>query len=456
MSIIDDIIDIFNGGPRDWKQRLKDSISFISPEGNEFNAKWIGGPRSIDKKLGIFIYPKVKGNIVQDLDVNSTRYSLTIYFDGPDNDIISRAFFAAARERGQWKVDHPVHGFMGLQLISITENIEPVRSGNITEINTEWIEPIDPTTLQTARELAGINDALANDLDISAVDQFVATVNEASKTLQATIKNTVQGVQNVSDYILGPIAATVDAVNNTFLAIQNGIQDTLDATVLAPISLAGQIQQLIQLPLLANNDIVARNDAYLNFINDIISNLPSKADQESKNKTVVYELALSAALTAISKIATTGIEASKAGIPVATGVQSVTVATPVQTRAQAVELAIEISDTFKTVTDALDNVQSSFSNSPIEGQYFSQSQSFSRAALLMSNTMRYLLLSSYDLKIERRFILDRPRAPIEIAFTEYGGPGDNDSNFDLFIASNKLKGKDIILLPAGREVVVYV
>lgn len=439
---LQDLIDVFLGDA-DWKQRVKPTIQMTSPDGNEFEAKWRGGPRTKEKKLGIFIYPKVRGNVVQDLDVNSTRYSLTIYFDGIDNDINARAFFAAASERGQWKVEHPVHGFMELQLISITENNEPVTSGGVTEINTEWIEPIDPATLQTARELAGIVDSLSTDHDLSAIDQFVNTVNETSETLNATITATTQGIQNVSDYLLSPLAATVDAIDNTFLTIQNSITDTLNATVLQPIALAGQIQQLIQLPLLANNDIVSRTETYQDYANEIISDLPTAANLKTKNQVGVQELALSASITAVAQIARTGITAALTQLPITS-------------RAQAVEMATTVSDFFDTVTNALDNVQSNFDGSPIEKQYFSQSQSYSKAALLMAMTIKMLLLAAYDLKVERKFVLDRPRAPIEIAITEYGDLGENDINLDIFIASNNLKGKEILLLPAGREVLVYV
>jgi len=442
MSLIDDIIAVFNG-EADWKQRVKPTILFKSPQGNEFEAKWIGGTRSKEKKLGIFIYPKVKGNIVQDLDVNSTIYPLTFYFDGINGDLDATAFFGSAGERGTWQVDHPVYGFIELQLMSITEKAEPVRSGGVTEIETEWIEPIDPTTLKTAREMAGIIDSLANDLDVTAIDQFVNTVNEASETLIATINSNVQGVQNVANYLLSPLTATVDAVDNTFLAIQNAITDTLNATVLQSVALGGQIQQLIQTPTLASNDINSRNEAYLEFTDEIISDLPSGANLRNKNAVAVQEIALSAGITSMAKIASTGITAALAGIPIAT-------------RAQAVELAITISDYFDTVTNALDGVQSDFDSSPIEEQYFSQSQSFSNASRLMALTMQFLLSAAYDLKIEKRFTLDRPRAPIEIALTEYGGPGTDDSNYELFIASNNLKDKDILLLPAGREVVIYV
>ncbi len=56
----------------------------------------------------------------------------------------------------------------------------------------------------------------------------------------------------------------------------------------------------------------------------------------------------------------------------------------------------------------------------------------------------------------KRFTLSRPRAPIEITISEYGELGPEDSYLDLFIASNHLRSDEVILLPAGREVVVYV
>jgi hypothetical protein len=39
--------------------------------------------------------------------------------------------------------------------------------------------------------------------------------------------------------------------------------------------------------------------------------------------------------------------------------------------------------------------------------------------------------------------------------TEYGSLGDADANYDLFVRSNNLSGNDILLIPAGREVVIY-
>ena len=111
-----------------WRERLRENMVMISPDGNRFEAKWRQSPRSVDKKLGIFNYPLIKGSVVQDLDVASYRWPLTFYFDGPDHDLIADRFMKAVLQRGQWSITHPVYGFKGLQLMTITEVLDPTDS----------------------------------------------------------------------------------------------------------------------------------------------------------------------------------------------------------------------------------------------------------------------------------------------------------------------------------------
>ncbi|MHA1287298.1 MAG: DNA circularization N-terminal domain-containing protein [Candidatus Thorarchaeota archaeon] len=165
-------IDTLESGAVSWQDRLANTIELISPSGKAFSAKWRGNPRTREKRLGIFEYPKVAGNVVQDLGSNSLRQTLNIYFDGRDHDLESDRFFEATKEIGLWDITHPVHGFYGLQLVSVRENDEPITSGNVTEFVTEWIEPIDEVSLETARELAGIVDGLGNDTNSSSSEQF--------------------------------------------------------------------------------------------------------------------------------------------------------------------------------------------------------------------------------------------------------------------------------------------
>ena len=70
-----------------WQERVQGSIELTSPDGAVFSAKWEGNTRSIQKKLGIFTYPKFDGTVAQDLGLEGTSYPLRLSFDGPDNDL---------------------------------------------------------------------------------------------------------------------------------------------------------------------------------------------------------------------------------------------------------------------------------------------------------------------------------------------------------------------------------
>jgi len=446
MAFTDDYESLLNAlglGPNDWRERLKPYMEFKSPEGSEFKAKWRGSPRTVSKKLGIFSYPKVKGDVVEDMEVFSNRFRLTFYFDGDNNDKTAAAFFYAIKESGTWEINHPVHGFFELQPISVEEIDNPVESGNITEISSEWIEPIDPDTEQTARELAGIVDGLGDDLGLGALQAFVDAVNTASETLEKTLSLTAMAIENGSEKALSPLTAVNDLIYNTQLATQRSLQRIYNATVLDSQALGAQMQDLLRNPSLAISDIDARLSYYDDMQDELFDTLPGGLNSQipttapanqKKNSTLTCELGLNAVTQARSQIAITG---------------------PLKTRAHAVGIAEEILDRFNAIHIKLEEVQTDLSDQLIENQYFANG-AYGLASNLVGQTVRYLLLAAFDLKVERKFTLDRPRAPIEIAVTEYGDLGSIDDIYDLFIESNDLQGDDLLLLPAGRQVVIYV
>jgi len=127
-----------------------------------------------------------------------------------------------------------------------------------------------------------------------------------------------------------------------------------------------------------------------------------------------------------------------------------------ETRAQVVDAIDKIVSLVDSVTSTLDMQQEYFENLDIDNQYFSMLQSYYKIMALMSQALKLLVATSFNLKTEKRFTLDRDRSPIEITITEYGSFGENDENLDLFIRSNSLHGDQIELIPAGTEVVIYV
>jgi hypothetical protein len=418
-----------------WVDRVRPSIGLTSPEGNVFDALWRDDERSKEKKLGIFQFPKIKGAEIQDLEIGATSYPLTILFDGPDNDIESERFFKACDERGTWEIIHPVKGNLVLQLVSVGEQISPTESGNVTEFNTVWLEPSEREFRKSSAQLKSevisqidtVNDVGGDQLDANVIQEKA----EETKSFEQSMRNMVAAV----DSKLSPLFEKSAEINAQVQSIKRGIDVAITSIPFDLLSIAGQVQQLIQLPGLAVRDIGARISAFRNLADTMFGLRPNSPAKKNLNVVSVQEISLTSVVIGSCFAAVTGDLAS---------------------RSQAVTLIDSIADLFSDVVNELDGSQELFGDEGIEFQYFSQSQTYSDTALLVATTLSYLLRSSFDLVVEKRFTLDRQRAPLGITITEYGGPGVNDSNLDLFIQSNGLKGQEIAILPAGREVVVYI
>jgi hypothetical protein len=183
-------------------------------------------------------------------------------------------------------------------------------------------------------------------------------------------------------------------------------------------------------------------DAYKELATELFDLRPQVRDllrpKEALNKANVQQLALISTITSNAKIATVH--------PAESGLKS---------QKQAIEIAQKIADQYDAIVANLDESQVLFEDKRLVDQHFSQESSYFDSALVTAGAIEFLLASMCSLKVERRITLDRPRCPVEIAITEYGGPGEDDENIDMFIESNKLHGSDILLLPALREVLIY-
>lgn len=425
------------------RERLRNKLELTSPGGETFEAKWIGDPREASKKLGLFEYPGIVGTVVQDLDMTSTSWPLTFYFDGGDHDLDADRFWNATLQNGQWAIIHPVYGFKGLQLMTVRENVEPVRSGNIREFETTWIEPIDPNTLKTAAELSGLVGIQKDLFAINAADQFALGLSDLSALDDFSLLSAINKLNTAVNSVLGPLSSQLASVQNEMNQIQAGIQQTLNATILQPLALAGQLQALVETPLKAINDIKSRLDYYADFAAEIFGIQPpsdgSQNNSQGKNTALVQQIGLTSTISANAQIAATN--------PTVSGIVS---------QAQAVQTAQTLNDQFVAIYENLDESQTLFQNEDIDVQHFSQELSWNDAVLITATAMKYQFVSSFDLKKEQVFTLDTPRQVVELAISSYRGPGENDENIDLFIESNALSGDDVWRLPTGREVRVYV
>ena len=425
-----------------WKDRISPNAKLISPDGKEYLANWREDSLSITKKTGIFFYPKVNGNVVQDWGVNSDNITTTIYFHGQDYDLDVEAFLKSVRERDLWTVELPNRLPKKLQLLSVKDSNQPITSGGVRAIDLEFIEPIDPKTLKTYTELAALVKTGLNDLNDLSAQQFVDGLQTFPASTIAGIKNAVEKVQAAMDKVLGPINKSNAELYSLNLAIQRGIQDTLDATILDPLLLASQLQQLAEMPADILIDIQSRVKGYVDLAAEIFGLQPTGANTDDRNTAVVNELILVSAIGGSALTCTNAPESDtdKAGY---------------KSRSEALTVGKRLVDNYDSIIDNLDDTQSNFELLDLEDQYVNQALSSFNSAKIVRQSLDFINNVSYDLAIERKIRLPKPMNMIDVVIQEYGGLGDNDQNIELFINSNGLKGDELLFIPAGKELIIY-
>ena len=267
------------------------------------------------------------------------------------------------------------------------------------------------------------------------MNQLVELSDQSTTEKIQTIKSTTQKSLNIYEQTIKPLADLSESVSAQVETIRRGIDDTLNSSPIDMTVLGGQIQALVRAPAAITGDVLEILQTYQDFIDKVLLIPTNVATRTERNIIGIMEIF--------------SISANESS-------NLISVRSKPITRSAAISSLTVISDQFIQITDALDVLQETYIDQLIENQYFSQSESFVESLIMSSQTIAFLLSISFDLSIEKRFTLKEDRAPIEITITEYGDLGDDDTNFDLFIDTNSLKGDQILVLPDGFEVVVYV
>jgi len=417
-----------------WVDRIKPKIKLTSPMGQLFEAFWIGNQVSKTKKLGLFSNPNFKGTIVQDLGITGDSYPLPIFFSGPDHDLVAKNFWIAASETGVWKIEHPILGPLSLQLMSIEMGVQPVTDGNMSNFQLEFIEPAREDAVISDLELAsGTKEGTLKVNGLSA-SQFKKGSFLDFETLTEKIRSTTKDILDIYNNVFDPLISTVAEVQNLSNEIVKSIQSILNATVMKPVELASGIQQLVRTPALASRDFEVRASKYSEFLGGIFELKPKGNSLGNTNEIQTVQVAALAVIPAISDIA---------------------LSTEFISKEEAITTANYVTDSFLDIVNKLDESMDLYRGKNIGLQYFSQSESYQANIQLIALILAYIIDQGYRSNIEKKMVLSKPETPIGLTIQEYGSLGNNDILLDFFIASNRLKSNEILLLPTGKAISIY-
>jgi len=382
---------------------------------------------------------------VQDLGLTGLSWPLTLYFDDDphagvngvsDNDLNAMTFLRSLAEKGTdgraiWSIVHPVYGTHKLQPISFELDANPTESGGLSIVTTQWVEPI----LQAA------GHDPAEDLDASLAASANLGTNSSAQLVAAADLTSIDKIKALAVSVTAGIGAIKSALNQADAAVQSiqtNITAALNVVPISLITIAEQCQSLLQSP----NAIIGGINQQIQMIGNMFTSLfsasptPTTTTASDKNSIAATEMIAIACLMGMTAAVSTGT---------------------ITTRAQAVQAIADLTTWLAYMRDSLDARQAAFAGVRADLQYFSQSQAYADAMLMVALTQKYLQWLLFDLKATKTYTLQTGRSTLEIAMSEYGVPGTPwlDQYYDLFIQSNNLHGNDILWLPAGRRITVY-
>ena len=422
-----------------WQDRLRAQITFTSPDGRtQYAANWKGDDIEFAKRVAQYDVPLVDGTLTQDMGSKGVGFPLTVEFEGEDNDVQAFAFCRSlTRERGTWTVVHPVYGSFTLQPIGpFVLSAQPAESGNITRVAGPWIEPLPPQTVESAAQLGQRLQAEVDAINAAASAQFSSAINLSDPESASAVISS--GTQATSRLQGSPLAGLLSTASDLKAQFDSGVQQLQSLYASDPLHLADiatQLQMLVELPALCEAQLQSLVEGFDGYVQEVLSVLPAGDDYEEEPATsssvAVSELILCATL---------------AGVALAVASSSP------ETRDQAVKAIDDIAALFTSVRNALDAVQQAAA-----GAYVSAAQTTASLSRLEALISAYLMGVLWDLAVARRFTLDRPRASIEVAITEYEvtDKAQIDDVYAMFIRTNNLIGNEVIQLPAGKEIVIF-
>jgi hypothetical protein len=419
-----------------WKDRVLPIFELTSPTLRPYFVSWIGDETTLTKKIADYDYPDREDTAALDLGNSGMDRPMTLFFTGVSADTESRSFQDAFKDRGQWTILHPTEGFIDLMPYSVTRKNQPVKSGNVWVVEVDFKERITIAELTLGVStsflelLSGVLLGAAGALAlVQAVGLFVL---DSVEEITAITSSFTKAKDSIQDRLASQAELNED-VNKEFNQRIGELEELLIQPQIDVNQILTSTQELIALPAKASKNFTTRFELYRQLTNDLLGLTPSGSSPSDKNTVASQEFLLSSIIMTNTEIVTS---------------------TEFGNRAEALTAITNINTQFKLMTGTVEETQKNFKDELFKNQYFSQTDSYSSLAKLQSKTIEYLNVSLFDLAVEKRVVIGNPTSTLAFVVNEYGSTGENDELFTKFLSSNKLHGKDILLLPRDKEVVV--
>ncbi|MDR2490277.1 MAG: DNA circularization N-terminal domain-containing protein [Spirochaetaceae bacterium] len=424
-----------------WADRVLDEILLVSPSNVPLPAYWQPNKTNFSRRVAIHEIPHVNGAYIQDMGAGPRKYPITLMYAGENCDLLSKtAENLLYYEQGAWTVVHPTEGFLRLNLISCKREYDPINSGGMVILETEWVavglEKENSIGINKIQFIATACAALAA-ITIEVVTQTVKIVQRG--LLNKFVSGQITKINRILDGITlsGDVKNLVNVILNESQHIDATNMETFNSLIITA-GVTAQTNTEDVSAMAVCNRIKDKSIAFCKAIEEqshIYTNLGGNFATLMVNDAVSNELYAASCIIAFAQTITTN---------------------PIQNRDECLVLIEQFNDMYNNFIYEQNIYEQKSSILELSKQYIAFSQSMIELEKLRSFVISFLLNELFNLKAVRKITLEKPSTLINIAYKYMGADaGTIDEKIATLITSNQLKGKEIILLPKGKTITIY-
>lgn len=402
-----------------WQDRIGPA-AYTSPSGLRFEFQYENVSVESDKKSGIFIFPEIDGQYVQDLKRAGRRYPLTIFFSGEDYDLESDSFLEALEEVGIGTLEHPLYGTKKVVPVgTITRRDDLAAGANQAAFSVSFSETIEDINFpaSTVNEKEDIKNSIA-ELNASTTEQFAESLVPESESETAILQNSITDTKDEFITEMESIINSDDEISNAVTLVSDSIDNNILELVTNPGGAASQVITLINTPSNATSTAASFIQGYGSIIDTVINKTVETASQYFTNL-----LFNSSAFGAVSN-SMLNVEFLN--------------------RPDAITALESMTDIYDNITEWMDENITALGIQDPGDIYYALNKLFGKIS-------GYLVRLSFDLPKKIILTLQEDRNIIELVAELYQ---DLDM-IDFFIQTNNLTSDEIELLPLGKEVIYF-
>lgn len=435
-------------------------LALTTPSGQRFEFLYNGELEDgKTHNLGEFTFSGQDEKYFQDKSITSDSFPFTILLR--DQDVLKTvrtAFDEKKTDTADFILEHPDPSLGTFPVVVSNYKVSQnsVKGRGIIRVSVVFFKTItnllggDPTE-STNPSSAGSTLTAIDELNIDQATDFENSVNlDFGSAIAALSERTIGAVNTITDS-LSAMASVKEEISTLFNNTAQEILTTIDTIVLTPFDLARQMQNLIQLPMLAIDDPTQRIATYSELLTSLTVFSQDDETEFTSGSPSGLNILSGAGLFALATVSAINYSAvSTSSVTLEEIVSGEPVSSGYISRNQIIETIDSILNTALNVTETFSEKSSNFGAETFFTQYFDYSILNKN---LIAATVKNLNNRVFNTSREITIVTDQELTPIQWCANLYQSVELNTVVF--FNDSNNIRGDEIFLVPKNREVVYY-